>query len=126
MTKETESFEGRKIDCIDVKLRGNAGNDQLNQAMHLDDEVLFVGRARISRIQHHEHDKRGLIRTQTAEVVEAHMLANDDDVAFVDVETLLHTARAARDEALDALLGRSALPFDPETGERTDDPPKDA
>lgn len=112
-------FEGKTIDCTDIKLRGTAGNDQLNPTLHLDDEVLIVGRARVSRVQHHEHDKRGVIRTQTAEVIEAHIV-QDDDEAFVDVETLLMNARADREEAFDALMGRSKLPFDPETGERLD------
>lgn len=120
---DKSTFEGAPIDVIDVKLRGNAGVDQLNQILHLGDEVLFVGRASLSRVQHQRSEKRGLVRIQTAEVIEAHILTGDD-AAAADVETLLLEARSARDAALDKLLGRAPLPFDAATGEiaPTEDP----
>lgn len=105
--RETQQFEGRKVDGRELKLSGSlAQSANLDEAHQIDDEFVVIGVYRLDKVTHKLHPKAGFLRIEGAKAIELHIVDGSTDALSV-----LHEARAADQAAIDALLGRSPLPF---------------
>jgi len=104
-------FEGQRVEHLEFALSGKAAGASHNEERpKWGEEMAFLVIGHINKIEHGDTDA-GLLRTEKVKIAEVHELEPGE------AAVLLTEARKADAEALDRLLGRSQLPFDPDTGE---------
>lgn len=106
--REALSFEGRTVNGRELKLSGSLAQlARLDDAHQIDDKLVVIGVFKVDRITHKLTPKAGFLRVEGAGALELHVVTGSSDAL-----TLLQEAREADQAAIDAILGRSALPFD--------------
>lgn len=108
--RSAPTFEGREVNKRELKLSGSvAVNASMDGAHELDDEVVVIGTFKVDKIGHEVKPKKGLLRIEGATAIDLFVVTDS-----LDALQILHQAKAERDAAFDALLGRTPLPFDDE------------
>lgn len=102
MTAHTD-FDGTPVDKHALKASGTIGDDRLNTALAIGDEVVIVATARVTAVQHATNADGDLVRTHKLGFSGAYI------ADALDAADLLHSLRADRAAALDELLGTSTL-----------------
>lgn len=102
MTDENE-FEGTEIAKTELRVAGSISGRVHAPHLRIGDEVLVIGPAVVSKVQHNNSDE-GLVRVQIAKASDLFVVEDQMDAA-----DLLHKLRSERKAQLDALLGTTPL-----------------